>query len=134
MRDSVSGRPSFLVSFSRSQIASIAATIIDFGGLIFFTEIVGIWYVASTALGAALGATTHFLLGRYWCFEATHDRVHGQAGRYAVVSTLSLLLNSAGVYALTEFGHFKYPVSKAIISFLVGIFFNFPLHRRYVFR
>jgi putative flippase GtrA len=127
-------KPSFLVSFHRSQVASLLATVVDFGSLVFLVELVHVWYVAATAIGAFLGALTNFMLGRHWSFKATHGAVHGQATRYAIVSGMSLLLNSAGVYLFTDLFGYKYTVSKLITAFLVGIFFNFPLHRRYVFK
>ncbi|MBU6376556.1 MAG: GtrA family protein, partial [Bdellovibrionales bacterium] len=37
------------------------------------------------------------------------------------------------VYAFTEGLGFTYVVSKLFVSFLVGILFNFPLHRYFVF-
>jgi hypothetical protein len=58
----------------------------------------------------------------------------GQALRYAAVSAGSLTLNSAGVYLLTEDFGIYYALSKLITAILVGLLFNFPLHRRFVFR
>jgi putative flippase GtrA len=127
-------RPSGLTSFKRSQVASLAATVVDFGSLVFLVEVVHVWYVAATAIGAALGAVTNFLLGRHWSFQARHGRVEGQALRYAVVSAGSLCLNSLGVYVFTDGLGLKYMVSKLITAFTVGILFNFPLHRGFVFR
>ena len=46
---------------------------------------------------------------------------------------VSLVLNSLGVYLLTEYLKIHYAISKAITAFLVGVLFNFPLHRRFVF-
>jgi len=54
--------------------------------------------------------------------------------RYTAVSAGSLVLNSAGVYLLTEDFGIYYAVSKLITAILVGLLFNFPLHRRFVFR
>ena len=126
--------PPLMVSLRRSQIASLSATLVDFGSLIFLVEAVHLWYVAATAIGAFLGAWVNFLLGRHWSFVANHESIHGQVLRYAAVSVGSLVLNSYGVYLLTEdFGLF-YLFSKTITALLVGILFNFPLHRRFVFR
>lgn len=127
-------RPGFWTSFGRAQVSSIVATAVDFGTLFASVEIFGLWYVLGTALGAALGAITNFLLGRHWSFEASSGGASGQAFRYALVSSGSLLLNSAGVYAFTEYFGLKYGFSKIVVSLLVGFFFNFPLHRRYVFK
>jgi len=130
----VKRRPPLMVSLKRSQIASLTATVVDFCTLIFLVEFGHVWYVAATATGAFLGALVNFILGRHWSFEAGHEDVRGQAMRYAAVSTISLVLNSLGVYLLTEQVALHYTISKVITALSVGILFNFPLHRRFVFR
>jgi putative flippase GtrA len=107
---------------------------VDFGLLFSLTEILHVWYVVSTASGALAGAITNFLLNRNWSFEAKHDAAHHQAKRYALVSGGSLILNTAGVWAVTEYFHVHYGISVVVVSLLVGFFFNFPLQRGYVFR
>ncbi len=127
-------QPPLMVSLRRSQIASLTATLVDFGSLIFLVEIGGVWYVAATAIGAFLGAVVNFLLGRHWSFTAEKEGVRGQAVRYAAVSAASLALNSAGVYLFTEYLQIHYALSRVITAFLVSVLFNFPLHRHFVFR
>jgi putative flippase GtrA len=124
----------FWKSLGRAQIAAFAATAVDFGTLFFATERLHVWYVFSTGLGALLGAVTNFALNRYWSFEATHVSWGPQAVRYAAVSAGSLGLNMLGVYAFTDGAGLKYGVSKIITAIAVGLLFNFPLHRRYVFK
>lgn len=127
-------RPSFLASFSKSQVSSAIATGLDFGLLFSLTEIAHVWYVASVACGALVGAVANFILNRHWSFEATHGHARHQALRYAVVSGGSLILNTFGVWAMTEYLKIHYSISVVTISILVGFFFNFPLQRSYVFR
>ena len=125
---------SFWKSFSRSQVASAAATALDFGVLVILVEWAGLWYVPATALGAFAGAVLNFTLNRSWSFQATEGRWNRQAWRYGLVSGGSLLLNSGGVYGFTEWSGVTYLSSKIVTSLLVGVFFNFPLHRYFVFR
>ncbi len=127
-------QPSLSTSFKRSQVAAITATAVDFGSLVALVEWAHIWYVAATAIGATLGALTNFMMGRHWSFEAAGQGIHGQALRYALVSGGSLLLNSAGVWGFTEFLGWPYPISKLAIAVIVGVAYNFPMHRRFVFR
>jgi putative flippase GtrA len=130
--------PSVAKSFARSQVAALVATVVDFSTLMLLTEVAGLWYVASTAAGAFLGAVTNFLLGRHWSFEAADPEAHGpmhhQAWRYALVSGGSLLLNSGGVWALTEGFGLPYPVSKGLVAVAVGFLYNYPMQRAFVFR
>jgi putative flippase GtrA len=126
--------PSLFSSLWRAQVSSLIATVVDFCTLIFCVEVLHLWYVAGTAIGAAVGAVTNFLMGRHWSFKAAHHPPQGQALRYALVSTASLFLNSAGVYFFTETFRIKYWISRLISGLLVGLFFNFTLHRRFVFK
>ena len=127
-------RPAIVQSFFRAQASSLAATAVDFGSLVLLVEAFAVWYVAATALGAFAGAVTNFLLNRHWSFEAGHFQATPQAFKYALVSGGSLCLNTAGVYAVTEWAGSPYPVSKVLTALGVGILYNFPLHRSFVFR
>lgn len=118
----------------RAQAAALAATAVDFGSLFLATEWLHVWYVLSVAIGALLGALTNFGLNRHWSFGVGHLAWGPQAKRYALVSAGSLALNVLGVYAFTEGTGFKYGFSKVITAALVGLLFNFPLHRHYVFK
>ncbi len=121
-------------SFLRSQLASSMATLTDFLVLIFATELLGIWYVSSTALGAAAGALVSFYLGRNWAFQRQDAALSGQALRYIFTSGMSLILNTIGVYLITEVLGIHYIASKLLISFLVGVLFNFFMFRYFVFK
>lgn len=126
--------PSFVASFSKSQIAASLATALDFATVFSLVEMAHVWYVLATALGSSVGAFTNFLLNRHWSFQATHRRWPTQAARYFAVSGTSMALRASAVYALTEAGGFHYSVSVAIASVAIGLFFNFPMHRYFVFR
>jgi putative flippase GtrA len=126
-------RPGFLVSFSRSQVTAFLATVVDFGMVFGLVEIVKVWYVAATAIGAFSGAVTNFLLNRHWSFNAAHRGWGGQAFRYALVSGGSLALNTAGVYAVTDGLGLHYAASVILVSLFIGFAYNYPLQRYFVF-
>ena len=127
-------KPSFLATFSRSQVSSMISSAVDFGSLFICTEFFHVWYVSATALGAFLGALANFLINRYWSFNAAHGKLTAQAKRYIMVSALSLVLNTGGVYAMTEYVHTHYAISVGIVSFIVGVVVNYPLHRHFVYK
>jgi putative flippase GtrA len=109
------------------------ATVVDFSCLVFLVEVAQIWYVVATVIAGFLGAFVNFMLGRHWSFTADDEAFHGQAIRYAAVCAASLVLNSLGVYLLTEYLKMHYAMSKVVTAIFVGVLFNFPLHRRFVF-
>lgn len=121
--------------FIGSQLSAALATVVDFSVMALGVEVFGIWYVAAVALGAASGALTNFLVNRSsYIFGRGSHGISVQARRYIVVSAGSLALNTVGVYALTEALGLHYVASKVIVAVAVGVFYNFRLHRNYVFR
>jgi putative flippase GtrA len=133
-RNAVSEVPLMKSGF-RWGFAAMAATTLDFTVLTTLTEVFGVYYVLSTALGAISGGTLSFLLGRNWAFFNKQNSIFGQAGRYLVANFSSIALNTTGVYLLTEvISENHYLVSKVIIASCIGLLFNFPMQRYFVFR
>jgi putative flippase GtrA len=123
-----------LIAYLRSQLVAASATGVDFVLMVACVELVGVHYVAATALGALGGGVTAFLANRHWSFLAGHGAFVTQAARYLAVWIGSLGLNCLLVYLLTDHGDLPYRWSKVATAVLVGACFNFPLHRFYVFR
>ena len=121
-------------TFLKSQITAVLATTVDFIVLFIFVEFLQIWYVTSAAIAAFCGALTGFLLGRHWAFISKDDKWHHQGLRYIVIAAGSMGLNTLGIYLITDGLGFHYMTSKVIISILVAIGFNYPLHKYFVFK
>ncbi len=121
-------------SWLRSQGVAITATSTDFLVTIFLKEVAGVWYVASNALGAFCGAVVSFLLLRNWAFKRHDEHWHGQAVRYIIASGMSLLLNTGGVWLLTELLDIQYIVSKMIVAVLMGLTVNYWMFKYFVFK
>jgi len=120
--------------FLSAQVAAFIGTAVDFGVVIFLTEIIGIWYVVSNAIGATCGAITNFFLGRNWVFSSTKNKISHQAFRYFLVATGSMILNTLGVFLLTEFTALNYIYSKVIVAVIIAFTFNFFLQKYFVFK
>jgi putative flippase GtrA len=120
--------------FSKAQVSALVATGVDFGTLLLLVEKIHLAYPYGVALGALAGAITNFQMNRHWSFQAASGSVKKQAFRYALVSAGSLVLNTLGVMLWTEFFQVHYVHSKILTSILVGILFNYPLHRDFVYR
>lgn len=118
---------------SQHQLSSLVATGVDYCVMILCVSWFGLSPVAGTVIGALCGAVTSFTLGRRWVFDARRGNLRGQALRYAAVSALSLCGNAGGEWLLVRVG-LQYIVARVIASTVVGIGWNFPMHRHFVFR
>jgi len=124
----------FLHLLGRHQLASIAATGVDYLTMICLVSLVGLGPVLGTVCGASCGAITNFTLGRSFTFRVTHRRPHGQALRYAMVSAGSLAWNAGGEHVLAIMLGVQYVLARLVVGTLVGLAWNFPMHRYFVFR
>jgi putative flippase GtrA len=122
-------------TFGRAQITALLATAVDYSSLIALVELAGMYYVHAVAIAAAAGALTNFFSNRLWAFAHDH---HGHLGaealRYGAVSLGSLGWNVFAVFLFTDGLGIRYFISKIITAVLVGVLWNYPLHKHFVFR
>lgn len=129
----ISGR-SFLGSLWRSQMTSIISSITQTAIFSFCSIVIGIYYVTSNAIGAFMGAIVSFYLGRNWAFRKRDGKITNQAFKYILTSGTSLILNTYGIYFVTETFHLYPLYSQVLVSILVGVFFNFFMFRYFVYK
>ena len=118
---------------SQHQLSSLVATGVDYVIMIACVSLFGLSPVVGTVIGAMCGAVTSFTLGRRWVFDARRGDLRGQALRYAMVSAVSLCCNAGGEWLLLRVG-LQYVLARVVTSIVVGIGWNFPMHRHFVFR
>ena len=121
-------------SFARNSITSVFTTALDFGVLFGLVEIFHVNYVIAVFLGTVAGATSNFLINRYWSFEATHSTPHWQLVRFLPVQAGSSGFQTLGVWLVTEHTRLTYYGSKMVVAVAVYLFWNYPMNRWFVFR
>jgi putative flippase GtrA len=125
---------SFFRTLGKHQLASVVATTVDYLTMIVLVSVLAVaGPVLGTVVGASVGAITNFSLNRWFTFK-TDDHARSQALRYALVSAGSLGLNAAGEHVLAHVLGLQYIVARVIVGVAVGLLWNFPLHRAFVFR
>lgn len=120
--------------FIKAQAASLTATIVDFTATVVLKEWLHCWYLLASILGTISGGLVNFSMSRRWVFSARDKKMLHQAFKYLIVWTGNLVLVSAGVFILTNYGGISYLVSKIAVSVLVGFFYNYTLQKRFVFK
>jgi len=121
-----------LATLLRFELASLAATAVDLG--VFTTAVwLGLGPVPATPLGALCGALTNFTLNRHVTFRASGGGLPHQVVRYVLVSAASLGLNTGGEALIYGVLHLHYLLARIITGTMVGLLWNYPLHRWFVF-
>ncbi len=122
-----------LVLLARHQGAAVAATALDFSVMIVLVSLVNLHPDVATAFGALCGAILSFSLGRHWIFNAADGHAGAQVVRYAIVSAVSLGLNVLGEHVLYASLGIQYVLARVMVAGAVGVLWNYPLHRYFVF-
>lgn len=120
--------------FVRANLSSTVASGLEYV-LVTVLVLVRLHYLTAATVGAVTGALTDFALKRHWAFSrADKSPVHHEGLRYLLVSLASLVLNLAVAYAMVD--GLRLPAVPGVIaaSLVVGVIWNYPLHRYYVFR
>lgn len=127
-------KPNRLATFLRYNVVSIVATAVDFVVLIGLTEIAHLWYLFSASVGALAGGITGFFFERNWVFKRKEVKLTTQSTKYLLIWIVSIVLNTGGLYLMVELSGYQYIISKIIISVLVGVGFNYLMHKYYIFK
>ena len=78
--------------FAKFGLVGVSNTLITYGVFTLLEEVFGVWYIAASGIGFAVGATNGFLLNRSWTFRG-HGTGHDAALRWVVVQGCGLLLD-----------------------------------------
>jgi putative flippase GtrA len=119
--------------FARAHLSSGAATFVNWAMVATLVPLT-VHYLAAAAIGGISGGVTDFLLKRHWAFDRVDRRSARDEGtRYAVASSTSLLWNMAAAQLFV--GRLHFPAVPGVIaaSVLVGVAWNYPMHRFFVF-
>jgi putative flippase GtrA len=125
-------RPTFW-QWIRHHLASIAATVADYGLMVGCVQLLHMRPVPATVIGALAGGVTNFTLGRVFTYRTQETAVMSQTWRYALVSGASLAWNAVGVHLLCDILGMQYVVARVITSLIVSNAWNYPLQRFFVF-
>src|SRR5580698_5072854 len=94
-------RTPLILQFVKFGIVGVSNTIIAFAVYTLLLKAFGVWYVAASGIGFAIGAVNGFLWNRAWTFKG-HVGDALTPVRWFVVQGCGLLLDLGLVYALVD--------------------------------
>jgi putative flippase GtrA len=119
----------FVASQASASVAS-ALDVLVMEGLIFLGTPYG-WAILA---GHVAGGVSDFTAKRHLIFRTGNERLLRQAGRYFLAWGTSLLLNLGLARLLVEGVGLGAGVGVLVAAVAVGLAWNYPMHRLYVFR
>jgi len=130
----LTSRP-LIKEFIKFGIVGSISTIINFLVLIFFTEVLFIWYLFSSVIGFIISAIFNFSFNKFWTFRNDQKgrKVFFQANKFILVVSTSLFFNTLILYSLTDYLNFDYRFSWFLATALVSVW-NFSMNRFWTFK
>lgn len=137
-----------LWTFVKAQLSAQVASLCDFVVTILLATICGMFYLYATFIGSVVGGIVNCVINYRWVFHAGGCKKKYIAGKYLLVWVGSIVLNTWGTFALTEWltsqswmQHLPmfcldnvFLIIKGVVALLVGFFWNYQLQRTFVYR
>jgi putative flippase GtrA len=121
-----------IVQFVKFGIVGISNTLIAFSVYTILLKVFGVWYVAASGIGFAVGAINGFLLNRRWTFrESTSDPL--TPVRWGIVQTCGLGANLGLVYLFVHDAGMEELVGQIPATAIVTVL-TFAVNRSWTFR
>lgn len=134
--------------FIKAQLSAQVATVVDFLATIMLVKFLDIYYLYATFMGSVLGGAVNCIINYGWVFNFQKHKKLPVALKYIFVWGGSILLNTWGIFAVTEWltdsrwvnellGYYVKDIfifSKIVVAIAVALCWNYYLQRTFVFR
>jgi putative flippase GtrA len=134
--------------FIRAQFSSQVASATDFFITILLANLWNIYYVYATFVGSICGGIVNCIINYKWTFKTKDCKKQYVIIKYILVWIGSILLNTWGIYIMTEaisqnpwvqdklnpFIDNLFVFSKIVVSLIVGFTWNYNMQRVFVYK
>ncbi|HTY95758.1 MAG TPA: GtrA family protein [Solirubrobacteraceae bacterium] len=121
-----------IVQFLKFALVGVSNTLLTLLVYTFLLKVVGMWYLAASAIGFTAGAVNGFLLNRRWTFrEHVGDAL--TPVRWAIVQGCGLAVNEGMLYVLVHDAHVEKVLAQVAATVIVTIT-TFLANRAWTFR
>jgi putative flippase GtrA len=121
-----------VVQFVKFGIVGVSNTLLTLVVYTVLLKVFGVWYLAASAIGFAVGATNGFLLNRRWTFrEHVGDAL--TPVRWGVVQSAGLAIDEGLLYLLVHDGQLDKLLAQVCATAVVTVT-TFFVNRAWTFR
>jgi putative flippase GtrA len=121
-----------VVQFAKFALVGVSNTLLTLLTYAFLLKVVGMWYLAASAIGFIVGATNGFLLNRRWTFrEHVGDAL--TPVRWAIVQGCGLALNEGLLYVFVNDAQLEKVLAQVVATAFVTVS-TFLVNRAWTFR
>lgn len=125
-------RAHVLVQFVKFGIVGVGNTLLTLAVYTVLLKVLGVWYLAASAIGFLVGAVNGFLLNRRWTFrEHVGDAL--TPVRWGIVQTCGLGVNLALLYVFVHDAHLDKLIAQLCATAVVTVS-TFFVNRAWTFR
>ncbi|KLK92779.1 hypothetical protein AA309_13190 [Microvirga vignae] len=122
-----------VLDLARYSLGSAAALAVDYSLLIVLTELMGLHYMASAAVGFSAGLIAAYALSVVFVFKRRRlDRPFLEFAAFAAIGVLGLGLNQALLWGIVTYLDVTYVLAKLPTTSVVFLF-NFAMRRTLLF-
>jgi putative flippase GtrA len=121
-----------IVQFLKFGIVGVSNTLLTFAVYTLLLKVFGVWYIAASAAGFAVGATNGFLLNRKWTFRG-HQGDALTPVRWTIVQGCGLACNLGLVYLFVGGAGLDPLLGQACATAIVTVA-TFAANRAWTFR
>ena len=125
-------------TFSKAQLSAFGGGMIDYGIMVFLTELFHLHYTVNILISGVIGAVINFSLNKKWTFHSKNQPYkHGlkvQLIKFILVVINSIFMKSYGTFLITQFIGIDYKISRLFVDAVVSLVFNFNLQKYWVFK
>lgn len=118
--------------FVKFCLVGVLNTLIDFGVYLFFSRLIGLYFLLANFISVIVAMTFSFFLNKYWTFANREKKIKSQYLKFALVNLVYFLLYNLIFFSLVNYLH-VYDLLAKVGAIIIGLFWNFLANKFWTF-